>query len=334
MTRTVAPIPKMKLSETLRYGAEAAGFFTLIGLFRILGLDAASAVGGFLGRNIFYRTSVSTRARNNLRAAYPDIKDAEIEAILVEMWDNLGRTVAEYAHLDKFSMHGPDPRIEAHLEQGDRAMATGKGVLFVSGHFANWEILPFTAVQQGYEGGEVYRPLNNPYIDRWMVRQRMKNGPKDQIAKGAQGTRRIFSLLRAGKAIFLLVDQKTNEGVPAPFFGRDAMTTPAPAAFALKLGALILPASNERLRGSRFRVRLGAPIEFTPTGDSERDTLALTIKINAAIEELVRRRPSQWLWIHRRWPKPGDKPRSRRGLDAQALAGAGVRVERDGSSLT
>ena len=117
------------------------------------------------------------------------------------------------------------------------------------------------------------------------------------------------------------------------------MTTPAPAALALKLGSTILPASLERLNGSRFRMTVHPPIEFDATGDNERDTLALTIAINKRIEELVRRRPSQWLWIHRRWPKPGDKPRSRRGLDAQALGtqnlgGAGVRVERDGSSLT
>src|SRR5580658_644562 len=116
---TQAPIPKMTLSERLRYGAEAAGFFTMIGLFRILGLDGASAFGGFLGREVFYRTKASNRARNNLRAAYPEKSDAEIETIVLEMWDNLGRTVAEYAHLDKLSIHGPDPRIEAHLEHGD-----------------------------------------------------------------------------------------------------------------------------------------------------------------------------------------------------------------------
>ena len=327
--------PTLTTAQRLRFGAEAAGFFTLIGLFRLMGLELASAVGGFLGRNLFYRTNVSTRARNNLRTAYPEMNDGGIEAILVEMWDNLGRTVAEYAHLEKLSMLGPDPRIETvNMHLTDEARATGKGVLFVSGHFANWELMPFVAAQYGIEGGEVYRPLNNPAIDRWMVRQRMTYGPKDQIAKGAQGTRRIFTLLRGGKAILLLVDQKTNEGVPAPFFGRDAMTTPAPAALALKLGALVLPASLERLRGSRFRMTVHPALEFAATGDSERDTLALTIRINEKIEELVRRRPSQWLWIHRRWPKPGDKPRSRSGLDAQALAGAGVRVERDGSSLT
>jgi KDO2-lipid IV(A) lauroyltransferase len=167
-----------------------------------------------------------------------------------------------------------------------------------------------------------------------MVRQRMNNGPKEQIAKGAQGTRRIFTLLRGGKCIYLLVDQKTNEGLPVPFFGRDAMTTPAPAALALKLGAILLPASNERLGGARFRMTVHEPIEFASTGNHDRDVLALTGRINQAIEDCVRYRPSQWLWIHRRWPKAGDKPRSRRGREAQALAGAGVGVERDGSSLS
>jgi KDO2-lipid IV(A) lauroyltransferase len=130
----------------------------------------------------------------------------------------------------------------------------------------------------------------------------------------------------------LLVDQKTDEGVPVPFFGRDAMTTPAPAALALKLGSIILPVSNERLDGARFRMTVHEPITFQPSGDNDRDVLALTALINQRIEACVRYRPSQWLWIHRRWPKEGDRPRKRRGREAQALGGKGVRVESEGSS--
>jgi KDO2-lipid IV(A) lauroyltransferase len=314
----IAPIPKMPFATMLRYRAEAAAFFTFIGFFKLFGLDGASALGGWIGRNILYRTRTSQRGRDNLQKAYPEKSSAEIEAILLEMWDNLGRTVAEYAHLNKLSMHGPDPRLQvANIEIVDKAVASGKGVMFVSGHFANWETMPFAASQYGVEGGEVYRPLNNPYVDRWMVRQRMANGPKDQIAKGAQGTRRIFSLLRAGKSIFILVDQKTNEGLPAPFFGRDAMTTPAPAALALKLNCVMLPAFNERLGGARFRLTIHEPVAFTPSGDHDQDVQQLTIKITERIEDMVRSHPSQWLWIHRRWPKPGDKIRSKR---AKALA--------------
>ncbi|HEX3673120.1 MAG TPA: lysophospholipid acyltransferase family protein [Rhizomicrobium sp.] len=332
MTTKIDPIPDMPVGETLRYRAEAAAFFTMIGFFRLFGADTASALGGWLGRNVFYRSGTSNRARTNLGHAYPEKTQAEREAIIVEMWDNLGRTVAEYAHLGSFSIKGDKPRLEvAGTQYAEAAIASGKGVIFVSGHFANWEMMPFTAAQLGYESGEVYRPLNNPYVDRWMVRQRIANGPQEQIAKGVQGTKRIFTMLRAGKCILLLADQKTNEGLPAPFFGRDAMTTPAPAALALKLGTVVLPASNERLGGARFRMKVYPPIDFTPTGDHDRDILGLTIKITEAIEQLVREKPSQWLWIHRRWPKDGDKMRSKR---AQALSGAGVRVENEGSSRT
>lgn len=323
---------KLSFGEKLRYGAEAAVFFLVIGFFKLFGLDGASAVGGFIGRNILYHMPNTQRARDNLKAAYPDKSAEEIESIIREMWDNLGRVGGEYAHLGKLRLHGGDPRLSvAGTEHAEAAVARGKGVIFISGHFANWEVMPFTAAQLGYESGEVYRPLNNPYVDRWMVRQRMANGPKDQIAKGAQGTKRIFTLLRGGKSILLLADQKTNEGLPSPFFGRDAMTTPAPAALALKLGSTILPASNERLGGSRFRMTIHPPIDFTPSGDHDRDVQTLTDLITAAIEESVRYRPSQWLWIHRRWPKPGDKIRSKR---AQALTGAGVRAQSEGSSLT
>jgi KDO2-lipid IV(A) lauroyltransferase len=307
--------------EFVRYGAETAVFFAVIGFFRLFPLDTASAIGGWLGRNCFYRTHLSGRARANLAAAYQQMPPAEREEIVREMWDNLGRNIAEYAHLRKLSIGGARPRIElAGLENYENARATGKGIIFISAHIANWEMMPFAATQYGVEGAVVYRPVNNPFVDRWLVRERQANGPKEQIAKGAQGTRRIFTLLRAGKSIFILVDQKTNEGVAAPFFGRDAMTTPAPAALALKLGALLVPISNERLSGAHFRMTAHPMIEFEPSGDHARDVLALTTRINEAIERCVRYRPSQWLWIHRRWPKPGERPRSRRGREAQALA--------------
>jgi KDO2-lipid IV(A) lauroyltransferase len=323
MPDTLAPIPKMPFAEMLRYRAEAVAFFGFIGFFRLFGLDGASAIGSWIGRNILGRSAMARRGRDHLKKAYPEKSDGEVETILTEMFDNLGRTIAEYAHLDKMKLHGSDPRLSVTgTDHAEAAIASGKGVIFVSGHFANWEVMPFTAAQLGYESGEVYRPLNNPYVDRWLVSQRMANGPKDQISKGAQGTKRIFTMLRGGKCILLLADQKTNEGLPAPFFGRDAMTTPAPAALALKLGTAILPASNERLGGARFRMKIYPPIDFTPSGDHDRDIHQLTIKITEAIEQLVRERPSQWLWIHRRWPKPGEKVRSKRAktLDKKAPA--------------
>lgn len=297
--------PSLSLSLKLRYGAEAALFLGFMGLFRMMGLDAASALGGFIGRNIFARTRVTKRARENLTRAFPQMSSQEIDATLAKMWDNLGRTVAEYAHLDKFDLAGEDPRIlTENIQEAEKIR--GRSVLLLSGHFANWEIMGIAAARFGLDGAIVYRPPNNPYVDRYIARARARKGFADQISKH-YGARRIFSLLRTGKAILLLADQKTNEGVAAPFFGRDAMTTPVPAMLALKLNVPIVFASNKRLNGARFRVTMHPPLVFQPSGDYQADVKALTAAINKRIEEMVRADPSQWLWIHRRWPTEKDK---------------------------
>jgi KDO2-lipid IV(A) lauroyltransferase len=302
--------PALSFPQKLRYGAEAALFLTFMGFFRLIGVDAASAVGGFIGRAIFARTGVTRRARDNLIAAFPEKSEAEREAIIRTMWDNLGRTVAEYAHLDKFDLGGPDPRIQVNnLDVIEKVQ--GKGVLIVSGHFANWEIMPIAASRYGMDGAIVYRPPNNPYVDRYIARARARKGYAEQISKH-QGTRRIFTLLRGGKAILLLADQKTNEGIAVPFFGRDAMTTPAPAALALKLKVPMIFASNKRLGGARFAVTVYPPLEFTPTGNDDADMRAMTEAINLRLEEMVRADPGQWLWIHRRWPSARDVTTSKR----------------------
>ncbi len=320
----------LSIGKTLRYLGEAALFFPFMALFRVMGIDAASAAGGFIGRHVFRRLPPANTARNNLKAAFPEKSPEEIEQIVRSICENLGRVVGEYPHLDKMTL-GPGMRIEIDgTENADQAIAAGKGVMFISGHLANWEVMPIAAAHLGYQGGLVYRPPNNPYVDRWISRQRGKLGPPEQISKGAHGTRRIFTLLRRGKCIFMLVDQKTYEGVPAPFFGRDALTTSAPATLALKMGSALLPTSCERVKGAHFRMTINPPIEFEPSGNSESDVLALTAKINASIEAIVRRQPNQWLWIHRRWTMPRDLIK----MKNQGAGGSGVRVEREGSSLT
>jgi Kdo2-lipid IVA lauroyltransferase/acyltransferase len=296
----------LSFGKKLRFLGEAAPFFAFMALFRLIGIDAASALGGFIGRHIYSHLPTANTARQNLKAAYPDKTPDEIEAIVRQVCDNLGRVVGEYSHLDKMTL-GPGQRIEIDgTEYADAAIAAGKGVMFISGHLANWEAMPIAAAHLGYEGGLVYRPPNNPYVARWITKQRGVRGPAEQITKGAQGTRRIFTLLRRGKSIFMLVDQKTYEGVPVPFFGRDALTTSAPASLALKMGSALLPTSCKRVNGAHFRMTINPPVTFTPTGDAEADVLALTAKITAAVETMVRKDPAQWLWTHHRWTTPRD----------------------------
>lgn len=293
----------LSLAEKLRYGAEAALFFAFMALFRILGVDMASALGGWIGRHVFSRLPPDKVARANLAAAFPEKNPAARDAIRMAMWDNLGRVVAEYAHLDAFSTTGKDPRIRVIDRAGIASYREGgKGVIFLSGHLANWEIMPIAGNLLGFDGATVVRPPNNPYVASYLETRRALLGPANQIAKH-NAMRRMIAQIRGGKVLFMLADQKLNEGVPVPFFGRDAMTTPAPAALALKLGATLLCAANRRVGGARFEVQVRPGPAITPSGNEAADTLALTAAITARIEEMVREDPAQWLWIHNRWPK-------------------------------
>ena len=324
MSEAVAP--KAPISETvalplgrkLRYWLETAGFLLVMGFFGLFSVDRASAIGGWIGRNLIGRTYLSRRPLRNLKNAYPEKSEAELHTILMAMWDNLGRVMAEYAHLDRLHWSGPSPRVTmSGTEHLDEAKASGKGVLLVSGHFANWEVMPAVAREYGFSGGAIVRPPNNPYVSRWMERARARNWMEEQIPKGAQGTRRTFSLLRRGAAICFMVDQRASEGIQVPFFGRPAFTTPAAALLALKLGAVIVPIANERVNGAHFHIRAFPIIQPQNTGDHERDLVELTATMTRFIEERVREKPGQWLWIHKRWVKDNAPLRKR----AQALAG-------------
>jgi KDO2-lipid IV(A) lauroyltransferase len=295
--------------QKLRYGAEAALFFAFMALFRVIGLSAASRLGGWIGRNLFSLLPPDRIARANLAAAFPQKTAAERNAIRRTMWDNLGRVVGEYPHLEKFSPKGEDPRIGYTLPPDvPLESLIGRPVIFLSAHLANWEMMPILGHQLGIDGAAVVRPPNNPYVADWVARKRRINGPSTMIAKH-NAARPMLAQLRGGKMLCMLVDQKLREGVAVPFFGRDAMTTPAPAALALKTGARIVFASNRRLPGARFHVTVLSSLDFVASGDEARDIPALTAAITARIEEMVRDNPGQWLWIHNRWPTARDAER-------------------------
>jgi KDO2-lipid IV(A) lauroyltransferase len=275
-------------------------------LFRVIGLSAASRLGGFIGRNILSWLPPDRVARANLLRAFPEKSQAERDAIRRTMWDNLGRVVGEYPHLDRFTPKGEDPRITYSLASGVTLDSLkGQPLMFLSAHLGNWEMMPILAQQLGFDAATVVRPPNNPYVADWVARQRRINGPDTLIAKH-NAVRSMLAQLRANRALCMLVDQKLREGIAVTFFGHDAMTTPAPAALALKTGTRICIAANRRSAGARFHVTVSPVLGFTPSGDEARDTQALTAAITAAIEQIIRDDPGQWLWIHNRWPTARD----------------------------
>jgi len=281
-------------------GGEAAALIAVMAVFACLPVAWASAVGGFIGRSIGPRLRASRVALRNLRRALPDNTDAENRRILGGMWDNLGRAVAEHPHLRRLCAEGSG-RVEiVNGEAIGALLAGGIPALLFGGHFANWEVGPTTIHRMmGSALLSVYRAANNPWVDR-LQRRGLK--ARQAVAKGAPGGRELIRHLRRGGHVAMLVDQKLNDGIAVPFFGRDAMTAPAIARLALQFACPIVPVRVERLAGARFRFTVEPPLAVFDTGDAAADVHTAMTRVNAVIEAWARARPEQWLWLHRRWP--------------------------------
>jgi KDO2-lipid IV(A) lauroyltransferase len=291
----------------LRHLVEAA---FVVGGYRLLGLlpvDIASSIGGAVARTIGPHLGVSRRAKRNLERFLPELGPAGIAAAVAEMWDNLGRTAAEYPHLHGFGIDGPDARVEAiGVENVRIAQAAKRPIIFYSAHLGNWEMGTVVAAAWGVPVHLVYREANNRYVET-LFREGRGGIAGGLIPKGKKGAKLAIEALRDGKALGMLLDQKMNDGVAVPLFGTPAMTAPAIAALALRFDCALLPVRIERLgRVARFRVTVGAAMDLAALPgqtEAERRT-AILAAINRDIEAWIRARPGQWLWLHRRWPEP------------------------------
>jgi KDO2-lipid IV(A) lauroyltransferase len=286
----------------LRYRLEAGAILVCYGLLRLLPLDLASALGGFVARAIGPRLRLSDRARRNLRRFLPELDDVARERAVVEMWDNLGRLAAEYPHLDDIYSGGLSPRVEmTGYEHVRAAEAAGRPVIFYGAHLANWELGAMLTTRFSTPVHIVYREANNRYVEA-LFRARRTRTAGGMIPKGKKGARMAMEALRKGDWLGMLVDQKMNDGLAVPFFGVDAMTPPALATLALRFDCAVIGARLERLGGARFRITLNPPLELPRTGDRAADQYAIMRAVNAEMESWIRARPGQWLWLHRRWP--------------------------------
>lgn len=300
-------LPERRSNRPVTFGhyIEYALARFLIAFFRVVGVDLASFISGKVLRILGpLLRGYSRRAEENLRRAFPDWNDRQIKNTTAEVWENLGRTAAEYAHLDRLSIHGDNARI---LHQGFDKLRLPEGgyqqVIFVTGHFANWETPAVCARQLGINFGIIYRAANNPLVDELIIHKRADTMTRHQTPKGRRGARGLIGILSKGLSVAMLVDQKLNDGIAVPFMGRDAMTAPAAARMAFKFNVPVIPVTCERLNGARFLVTAHEQIPYAATDDKAADVYDLTKKINEALERQVTAHPGQWLWLHRRWPK-------------------------------
>ena len=288
----------------VKWRLEATILRLLLWGFGLLGVERASATGGAIARVVGPKLGVNKRAAHNLKLIFPDITDEALARITREMWENLGRTAAEYAHLDKFDPYREGGRILVrNLDRLDDLLTEGRGVIFVGGHLGNWELQTIAAARKGIPVMAVYRAANNVLVDALIADLRARHVTPNLAPKGATGARQLVGWLKQGKSVAMLVDQKMNDGIAAPFMGRMAMCAPAPAQLARRFGCPILPAMIRRTAGAQFEIVLGEPVYVAQSDDRDADLLAAITAYNSQLEAFIRRYPGQWLWLHRRWPE-------------------------------
>jgi KDO2-lipid IV(A) lauroyltransferase len=273
-----------------------------------LPLAAGSAVGGWLARVVGPRLARHETARENIELALPELSPEQVDQALKGMWDNFGRTAAEFAHLPTFQRASESEDEDslvtfAGMENLEALKKDYRGAIFVGGHIGNWELTALILHRMELETVVVYRPPDTPYVDRLVRRQRSLINP--ELAVKREDVKTLVTALREKRSVSMMVDQKLWQGEILPFFGHDAQTTTMPAKLALRYGLPLVPLRCERLDGVHFRVTAYAPI-LPPEGGAkgeaaEKAELALTIAINQVLEGWIRERPDQWHWLHRRW---------------------------------
>ena len=294
--------PNHSYVSVLFWMLEAALFDAVCSLARMFSVDSVSAAGGWLFRRLGPLIRGNRVAERNLRIAFPDAGDIELRKLLRDQWTELGRSLAEFTIIERIV--ADTGRLDVEGADTLRAIAAGGGpVVFISGHFSNFELMAAAIIKAGVTCQITYRALNNPYVDARVRAQRFKYGVRLFAPKGLQGARALMRALQQGESVALMNDQKFNGGVAAPLFGVNAHTAPGPSTYALRFGIPIVPMSVQRTGpGARFRIIVHDPIRLEDTGDREADIEAGVRRINGFIEERVRARPAEWFWVHRRWP--------------------------------
>ncbi|MEI7668881.1 MAG: lysophospholipid acyltransferase family protein [Pseudomonadota bacterium] len=280
--------------RSIRYVAEAFGLALILGIFRILPIDTASYIGGLTTRIFGKFSNAHLTADKNLKLAMPNLSQDDRRIILRGMWDNIGRVIGEYPHINRDIMK---TRIKVvGIEHFDSIKNSKKAAMFVSCHFANWEIAPLAAAINGLPMVLIYRAANNPYVDSMLrkIRSKYNNG---MYSKGREGAQNIIKAIKSNQSVAMLVDQKMNDGKALLFFGKKAMTATAATNIAIKMQVPLLVARVVRTKGANYQVTLEAPIIY----NKDKDASQAMQELHSVFENWISELPEQWFWVHNRW---------------------------------
>ena len=267
-------------------------------IFKFLGPNLSSKISG----KIFEKIGPYFRSKEiinlNIKRAIPNINSKDLKKINELMWNSYGRVFAEFMFIKDFRVGKLAKNIKVEGQNILEAIRSSKKpVIFVSGHFSNFELMAMHLERSGIELSAIYRPLNNIFLNVFMERLRTKYICKNQIKKGIGGLKKLLALKKNNISTALMIDQRVSEGILSNFFNEKALTTTIPAQLVKKFDIPIIPIYIERLNGINFKITINEPIKFP--ADSSVETI--TNYLNKVLEKMIMEKPESWIWSHNRW---------------------------------
>ena len=284
--------------KLVKYFFEFIIIITFFFIFKIIGYKNSSNFGRLIGKKIgpFFRSKI--KIQENLRKSNIGNSDKERETIIENMWGNYGRILSEYVFLKKFRKNNLNNFLEIKGSQVlNQINVNNEQVVFISGHFNNFELMAMAIEKSGINLCAIYRPLNNPFLNIIMEKIRKNYICKKQIKKGKSGTRDLIDLVKKKYSVALMIDQRVSEGDTINFFNRPAKTTTIPAQLVKKYGCKVVPVYIQRIKKHNFRISFENPIIF----DNKFSTKDITLELNKILEKMILKNPEQWIWTHDRW---------------------------------
>ena len=284
--------------KIVKYFFQFLFFIIFFFLFKILGFKISSAIGGKLFEIIGPIFRSKKLIDINIKKAVPNINSEDLKKTTRLMWNNYGRIFAEYVFIKSFRNGKLNSRISIEGQDIlEEIKKLNQQVVFISGHFSNFELMAMHLEKVGIKLTAIYRPLNNIFLNIIMENIRKKYICKNQIKKGIGGMKKIIHLKRQNYSTALMIDQRVSEGIRSNFFNNPALTTTIPAQLVKKFKIPVVPIFIERVNNLNFKITVSKPINFTDGDSIEK----ITDDLNKVLETMILHKPEQWIWSHNRW---------------------------------
>ena len=282
----------------IKYFLEFIFIIILFLIFKLIGLKLSRILASYLFVILGPLFRSKKTIYSNISLAFPNSEENLKKNISKKMWQSYGRILAEYIFIKNFRSFNSEKYFSITGQKIlDEVKNSNEPVIFVSGHFDNFELMAMHIEKSGINLAAIYRPLNNYFLNPTMENIRKKFICEKQIKKGVSGTKEILKHFKSGTSIALMIDQRVSQGIKSKFFNKDALTTTIPAQFVKKFNCKIVPIFIERNDVENFNLEIMNPLTF----DNQETIESITLKLNKILEKMIVRNPYQWIWSHNRW---------------------------------